>query len=82
MVCGFLNWATPCGFKANFQKEQAFVAGHLASENMQSMTAVLVPTFAWQPGQLYLQEQTVMKQLTSQNVNVDRTAWMNTAFTH
>ena len=71
MVFGFLNWTAPSTIRASMQKTQQHILGYLGVDYPQSMTAVLMPTYATQRGGLWQQEATLMKHISNQHVNMD-----------
>ena len=72
MVFGYLNWTAPSTVKAGTQKTQANLLGYLGVDYAQSMSAVLMPTYATVRGGLWQQEAALMKNLSNQHVNLDR----------
>ena len=66
VTLSLLNWMAPCTIKSPFQHGQAAMMGFLASESMASMGLVLLPTFTYNRGQLWIQEASSIKMLASQ----------------
>lgn len=68
---GFFNWMVPCALRAAYQKAQVALLAMTSAECDQAMHLILLPTFAWQKGQLWLSQQLALKELQSARVNLD-----------
>jgi hypothetical protein len=68
---GFFNWMVPCVLRAPYQKAQVALLAMTSAESDQAMHLILLPTFSWQKGQLWMSQQLALKDLQSARVNLD-----------
>lgn len=68
---GFFNWMVPCTLRAPYQKAQVALLAMTTAESDQALHMILLPTFSWQKGQLWLSQQLALKELQSARVNLD-----------
>jgi hypothetical protein len=66
-----MNWLAPCLLKGQTQNIQSALMGTLACDTPGTMGLVLMPTFTYTRGQLWLAENAALKAMTGQNLNVD-----------
>eukprot|EP00969_Alexandrium_andersonii_P298099 13175591-Alexandrium_andersonii.AAC.1 len=68
-----LNWMAPSTLKVAYKNFQAALAGLASSDPPSFLGLLLTPTFSWQKGTTYMQENACLKAVANQNMNVDHT---------
>ena len=71
VTLGIYNWMVISGIKTNFLSIQHTLLSCTAAEDPLSMHIILLPTFAWAKGQLWLSQQLALKPLQGARVHLD-----------
>ena len=68
----FLNWSAPSTLKNNARASQAAAAAFLLGQSARNVGLLLQPEFTYKKGELWMLENSTMKQLAQNGITLDK----------